>query len=228
MKISSIPKSGRKNSVVYVNGRYAKVVRAYVRPRNPRTPEQQGHRNNVRAVSGRWRTLNDEQRAVLAKAAKDLGITPRPIAIEEYAAPSEVGIPGPLVGYVAKFERLGIQDAELAFWNQSGTLGDLLTSKGGSPNAASGSATPRKFPDSPSYDELATSFPTPAPPPSPYEQGAPHPVMAAIAGLALTYLLLVRRQDVVLTSPRSALGMSAMRLDSGHGEKTPSGRARSN
>ena len=57
MKISSIPKSGRKGSVVYLNTRYGKVAREYVRPRNPQTPEQQGHRNNVRAVSGRWRTL---------------------------------------------------------------------------------------------------------------------------------------------------------------------------
>ncbi len=65
-----------------------------------------------------------------------LGISRRPIDIEEYAAPSEVGIPGPLTGYIAKFERLGITNAELAFWNQSGALGDLLTGKGGSPNAA--------------------------------------------------------------------------------------------
>jgi hypothetical protein len=65
-----------------------------------------------------------------------LGISRRPIAIEEYAAPAEVGLPGPLVGYVSKFERLGVRDAELAFWNQSGTLGDLLTGRGGSPNAA--------------------------------------------------------------------------------------------
>ena len=65
-----------------------------------------------------------------------LGISRRPIAIEEYASPSEVGLPGPLVSYVAKFERLGVRDAELAFWNQSGALGDLLTARGGSPNAA--------------------------------------------------------------------------------------------
>lgn len=64
------------------------------------------------------------------------GISPRPIAIEEYAAPSEVGIPGALVSYIAKFERLGVHDAELAFWNQSGALGDLLTGQGGSPNGA--------------------------------------------------------------------------------------------
>ena len=67
---------------------------------------------------------------------KSLGITPRPIAIEEYAAPSQVGIPGDLIGYIAQFERLGISNAELAFWNQFGALGDLLTGTGGSPNAA--------------------------------------------------------------------------------------------
>ncbi|MBN9632019.1 MAG: RICIN domain-containing protein [Actinobacteria bacterium] len=65
-----------------------------------------------------------------------LGIQRRPIDIEEYAAPAEVGIPGSLVGYIAKFERLGVHTAELAFWNQSGALGDLLTGQGGSPNGA--------------------------------------------------------------------------------------------
>jgi len=65
-----------------------------------------------------------------------LGIARRPIDIEEYAAPAEVGIPGSLVGYIAKFERLGIHTAELAFWNQSGALGDLLTGQGGNPNGA--------------------------------------------------------------------------------------------
>ncbi|MFJ8357059.1 RICIN domain-containing protein [Streptomyces sp. NPDC093984] len=65
-----------------------------------------------------------------------LGISPRPIAIEEYGTTSEVGVPGPLVGYIAKFERAGVHDAELAFWNHYGTLGDTLTDTGGSPNGA--------------------------------------------------------------------------------------------
>ena len=69
MKISSIPKSGRKGSVVYVNSRHGKVARQFVRPRNPRTPAQQAHRNNIRAVSARWRTLTPEQRAVWSVAA---------------------------------------------------------------------------------------------------------------------------------------------------------------
>ncbi len=56
-----------------------------------------------------------------------LGISPRPIAIEEYATTSEVGVPGPLAGYIAKFERAGVNNAELAFWNHYGTLGDTLT-----------------------------------------------------------------------------------------------------
>ena len=69
MKISSIPKSGRKGSVVYLNTRHGKVARQYVRPRNPRTPEQQGNRSNFGAVSRRWRTLNPEQRAAWRVAA---------------------------------------------------------------------------------------------------------------------------------------------------------------
>ena len=69
MKISSIPKSGRKGSVVYLNTRYGKVARQYVRPRNPQTPEQQAHRDNVRAVSGCWRTLTSEQSAAWRIAA---------------------------------------------------------------------------------------------------------------------------------------------------------------
>ncbi|MEA5456770.1 RICIN domain-containing protein [Sinomonas sp. JGH33] len=65
-----------------------------------------------------------------------LGISPRPIEIEEYGTTSEVGVPGALVGYVAKFERAGVDNAELAFWNQYGTLGDTLVSTGGLPNAS--------------------------------------------------------------------------------------------
>jgi hypothetical protein len=74
--------------------------------------------------------------ATVTAEEKALGITPRPIAIEEYAAPSQVSIPGDLVDYIAQFERLGINNAELAFWNAYGALGDLLTGTGGSPNAA--------------------------------------------------------------------------------------------
>ncbi|GAA3810236.1 hypothetical protein GCM10022403_050160 [Streptomyces coacervatus] len=65
-----------------------------------------------------------------------LGLSHRPIAIEEYGTPSEVGVPGPMVSYAAKFERTGVHDAEMAFWNHYGTLGDTLTDTGASPNGA--------------------------------------------------------------------------------------------
>ena len=63
MKISAIPKRGRKGSVIYSETRHGKVARAYVPPYNPRTAQQQDHRRNIRAVSGRWHTLTLEQRA---------------------------------------------------------------------------------------------------------------------------------------------------------------------
>ncbi|WP_330307608.1 MULTISPECIES: RICIN domain-containing protein [unclassified Streptomyces] len=65
-----------------------------------------------------------------------LGISPRPIDIEEYGTPDEMGNSGALIGYAAKFERTGVRDAELAFWNHYGTLGDTLTDTGGSPNGS--------------------------------------------------------------------------------------------
>lgn len=66
----------------------------------------------------------------------NLGISPRPIVIEEYGTPSEVGVPGPLAGYIAQFERSGVQSADLAFWNQYGTMGDTLVATGALPNAS--------------------------------------------------------------------------------------------
>jgi hypothetical protein len=74
--------------------------------------------------------------AAYRSVEKSLGLSPRPIAIEEYGTRSEVGVPGPLAGYIAKFERTGVHDAELAFWNHYGTLGDTLIDTGSSPNGA--------------------------------------------------------------------------------------------
>ncbi|HTJ72324.1 MAG TPA: RICIN domain-containing protein [Actinospica sp.] len=67
---------------------------------------------------------------------KSLGITPIPIVIEEYGWTNEVGVPGPLSSYIAKFERAGVYEADLAFWNQYGTMGDTLVGTGGLPNAS--------------------------------------------------------------------------------------------
>ena len=63
MKISSIPKRGRKDSVIFSETRHGKVARQYTPPRNPRAAQQQAHRRNVRTVSDRWGTLTPEQQA---------------------------------------------------------------------------------------------------------------------------------------------------------------------
>ncbi|MGH3164997.1 MAG: RICIN domain-containing protein [Trebonia sp.] len=74
--------------------------------------------------------------AAMRSMEASLGISPRPIVIEEYGETTEVGVPGSLAGYIAKFERAGVASAELAFWNDYGTMGDLLTGTGGLPNGA--------------------------------------------------------------------------------------------
>ena len=49
MKIKSIPKRGRKGSTIYSKTRHGNVAREYVPPANPRSEQQQAHRDNVRA-----------------------------------------------------------------------------------------------------------------------------------------------------------------------------------
>ena len=87
MKISAIPKRGRKDSVVYLKTRHGNVARQYVRPRNPRTAEQQAHRQNVRVVSARWRTLTQEQQGAwrVAAASNDfIDEAGRPVRLNGY------------------------------------------------------------------------------------------------------------------------------------------------
>jgi len=54
-----------------------------------------------------------------------LGISPRRISINEYATPTEVDQPGPVAGYIAKFERGGVDNAARAFWFEYGTVNGL-------------------------------------------------------------------------------------------------------
>jgi hypothetical protein len=75
-------------------------------------------------LSGQGRIAGDISTYRALEAS--LGIGPLPISIEEYAETSEVGIPGSLVGYIAKFERGGVDNAELAFWNKYGTFNDMV------------------------------------------------------------------------------------------------------
>ncbi|MER7369792.1 CBM35 domain-containing protein [Nonomuraea wenchangensis] len=55
-----------------------------------------------------------------------LGISPRRISINEYAAPAEVDVPGRIASYVAKLERGGVESAHRAFWYECGTMNGLV------------------------------------------------------------------------------------------------------
>ncbi|MGV9387194.1 CBM35 domain-containing protein [Nonomuraea sp. NPDC003707] len=55
-----------------------------------------------------------------------LGISPRRISINEYAATGEVDVPGRIASYVAKLERGGVESAHRAFWYEYGTLNGLV------------------------------------------------------------------------------------------------------
>ncbi|MFI7639355.1 hypothetical protein [Nonomuraea sp. NPDC049400] len=55
-----------------------------------------------------------------------LGISPRRISINEYAATSEVDVPGRIASYVAKLERGGVESAHRAFWYEYGTMNGLV------------------------------------------------------------------------------------------------------
>jgi hypothetical protein len=61
---------------------------------------------------------------------KSLGITPRPISIEEYGTTTEIDDPGALVPYLAAFEQSGVSNAERAFWHEYGTVDGLVTVSG--------------------------------------------------------------------------------------------------
>jgi hypothetical protein len=73
--------------VVYVNGRYGQLVRQYVPPRNPKTPDQQKNRSNFGAVSSRWRGLDPATRIAWCIAAADsytISRTGRRVALNGY------------------------------------------------------------------------------------------------------------------------------------------------
>jgi hypothetical protein len=60
----------------------------------------------------------------------DLGISPRPISINEYGVPNEEGVPGGMVRYFAQFEREGVDTATAAFWFRPGRLSNIVTDAG--------------------------------------------------------------------------------------------------
>jgi hypothetical protein len=74
-----------------------------------------------------WSAIGDHIASYRA-LAKSLGVAERPISINEYAAKDAIDVPGSLVHFLAAFEAGGVDNAERAYWYESGTVGGLLTS----------------------------------------------------------------------------------------------------
>jgi hypothetical protein len=79
-----------------------------------------------------WHELGHSSASIAADVAayrsveSSLGISPRPIAINEYAWTDEVDVPGRVANYIAKFERAGVSSADRAFWYEYGTVNGLV------------------------------------------------------------------------------------------------------
>ena len=81
--------------------------------------------HELNAGTGGW-GLIDEHVADYRAIEVSLGISPRPISINEYAAPDQVDVPSAAAHYIAQFERTGIANAERAYWYESGTVEGLI------------------------------------------------------------------------------------------------------
>ncbi|WP_431279199.1 hypothetical protein [Leifsonia poae] len=84
-----------------------------------------------------WEQI-DEHVAAYRSLEKSLGISPRPIAIDEYGSPKQMEVPSAMTHYLAQFERTGVASASRAYWHESGTVGGLVTPSVGKPTGVYG------------------------------------------------------------------------------------------
>lgn len=88
--------------------------------------------NNVLPDYTSWHELDDTASTWYSsyndyRSIEDsLGIADRPITINEYGKNTELGVPGKLTQYIARFENSKVH-AGLAYWYQEGQLDELLT-----------------------------------------------------------------------------------------------------
>jgi hypothetical protein len=76
MKTHDIPKSGKAGKVIVSHNHYGQYERAYVCPKDPRTPKQLSWRKAWGKASKAWGKLTEPQRQVWCEAAK--GVRSRP------------------------------------------------------------------------------------------------------------------------------------------------------
>lgn len=79
-----------------------------------------------------WHELGHSSASIAGDVAayraleSSLGISARPIFINEYAWTDEVDVPGRVANYVSKLERAGVAGADRAFWYEYGTVNGLV------------------------------------------------------------------------------------------------------
>lgn len=76
-----------------------------------------------------WNGLGDRI-AEYRSIERELGISPRPISINEYGSPAQVDIPSAAVHWLSVFERYDVRDAQRAYWYEAGTFDGLFTTSG--------------------------------------------------------------------------------------------------
>jgi hypothetical protein len=117
--------------------------------------------NNVLPDIVVWHELNHSSGSIAADVSayrsleSSLGISPRPIFINEYAWTDEVDVPGRVANYIAKFERAGVRAADRAFWHEYGTVNGLVVNN----NQPTGTWWLYKW-----YGDMAGSMVTATPP----------------------------------------------------------------
>jgi hypothetical protein len=79
-----------------------------------------------------WHELGNTSATIAAHVSayraleQELGISPRPISINEYGWTDEIYVPGRTASYLAKLERAGVEMANRAFWHEYGTVNGLV------------------------------------------------------------------------------------------------------
>jgi hypothetical protein len=106
----------------------------------------------------------EEHVRVYREIEREFGIAPRPISINEYAAPRDAGVPGWLARFVARLERSKVDTANLAFWHKPGRLADLLVPVGGGSGPARAAEPTGNYPLFKWYGDMTGSMVETTPP----------------------------------------------------------------
>jgi hypothetical protein len=106
------------NFYLYDNDAYTSFM-TYVQAHNA-LPTQITWHELTNATYTDWYTEYSDYRAI----EKNLGISPLPIVINEYAQSTQMGVPGQLVQYIARFENSKVYGC-LAYWTPDGDLSYL-------------------------------------------------------------------------------------------------------